>query len=297
MRDTTYPMPSAQYRQARLMPGVLQYRDVGEGPPIVLIHGLLVNGRIWDRLTSALAPHTRCIVPELPLGSHSIPLGEGQEVSPAAVAALIAELLEHLELEDVTLVGNDTGGAISQLVAADHPERVGALVLTNCDAFEHFPPRALKPFVSGLALPGVAAAGGMLGNFRGARGLISKLQLTVWPIDDDVVRSWMAPMRDRRIRADLKQFVRAIPDTDMVAASERLRGFDRPALLAWAMRDPYFTVADGERLAAVLPQGRLEQIEDASTFVQLDAPGRLAELILEQVQARGATAPVPPAAR
>ena len=297
MRDATFPIPSGQYRQARLTPGVLQYRDVGEGPAIVLVHGLLVNGRIWDRLISVLAARARCIVPELPLGSHSIPLGDGQEVSPVAVAALIAELLERLELEDITLVGNDTGGAISQLVAADHPERVGALVLTNCDAFEHFPPRALKPFVNGLALPGVAAAGGMLGNFHWARGLISKLQLTVRPVDDDVVRSWMAPLGDRRIRADLKQFVRAIPGTDLVAVSERLRGFDGPALLAWAMRDPYFTVADGERLAAVLPQGRLEQIEDASTFVQLDAPDRLAELILEQVDARGTTAPVPQAAR
>ena len=137
----------------------------------------------------------------------------------------------------------------------------------------------------------------MLGHFRWARGLVSALKLTVRPIDDELVKSWMAPLGDRRIRADLKQFLRAISGTDMVAAAERLRGFDRPALLAWATRDPYFPIADAERLAAVFPRGRLELIDDASTFVQLDAPERLAELILEHVDARGATAPAPQAAR
>ena len=297
MNETTFPPTSAQYREAQLSRGTLQYRDEGEGPAIVLVHGLLVNGRIWDRLSALLARRARCIVPELPLGSHSMPLGAGPDVTPPAVATLIAELLERLELEDVTLVGNDTGGALSQLVAADHPQRIGALVLTNCDTFDHFPPGALKPFVTGLRLPGIAAGAGALGRFRRGRDLISALKLTLTPIEDELVRSWVAPLRDRRIRADLTQFVRGIPGTDLVAAAERLRRFDRPALLAWATRDPYFPVADAERLAALLPQARLERIDEASTFVQLDAPARLAELILEQLDARAATAPVLQAAR
>ena len=107
----------------------------------------------------------------------------------------------------------------------------------------------------------------------------------------------MAPLGDRRIRADLKQFLRAISATDMVAAAERLRDFHRPALIAWATRDPFFPISDAQRLAEMLPQARLERIDDASTFVQLDAPERLAELILAQVDARGATAPGPQAAR
>jgi pimeloyl-ACP methyl ester carboxylesterase len=297
MHETTFPTASTQYREAELSRGTLEYRDQGEGPAIVLVHGLLVNGRIWDRLVPLLSRRARCIVPELPLGSHSIPLGEGPDVTPTAVAGLVAELLEWLELDDVTLVGNDTGGALSQLVAADHSERLGALVLTNCDAFDHFPPPQLKPFVNGLALPGIAAGGGVLGNFAWARGLISSLKLTVRRIDDELVRSWMAPLGDRRIRADLKQFLRGISGTDMVAAAERLRGFQRPAMLAWATRDPYFPIADAQRLAEVLPQARLERIEDASTFVQLDAPERLAELILEHVDRREAKAPAPRAAR
>jgi pimeloyl-ACP methyl ester carboxylesterase len=181
-------------------------------------------------------------------------------------------------------------------VAADHPERIGGLVLTNCDSFDHFPPPQLKLFVNGLRLPGVAAVGGLLGNLRRVRDLISAMKLTVRPIDDELVRSWMAPLRDPRIRADLKRFVRGIPDTDLVAAAERLRGFDRPALLAWATRDPYFPFADAERLAAMLPQACVERVQDASTFVQLDAPQRLGELILEQVDAPRAKAPAQQAA-
>jgi pimeloyl-ACP methyl ester carboxylesterase len=297
MHETTLSTPSAQYREVELSTAAIEYRDEGHGPALVLVHGLLVNGRIWDRLLPLLTPGARCIVPELPLGSHTVPVEEGLDLTPTAVAGLIAELLERLDLDEVTLVGNDTGGALSQLVAADHSERISALVLTNCDAFEHFPPGALKPFVNGLRLPGIAAGAGALGRFRRGRGLISALKLTLTPIDDELVRSWMAPLGDRRIRADLKRFARAIPATDLVAAAERLRSFDRPALLAWATRDPYFPIADAERLAAVLPQARLERIDDASTFVQLDAPERLAELILEHVDAPGATAPVPQAAR
>jgi pimeloyl-ACP methyl ester carboxylesterase len=281
MREPESPKPSDQRREVELSQGVVQYRDLGSGAPIVLVHGLLVNGSVWDRLVAALSSGARCIVPELPLGSHRVPMSGRGDVTPAGVARLIAELIERLELDDVTLVGNDTGGALCQLVVASDHRRLGRLVLTNCDSFEHFPPPSLRPAVGLLKLPGVLASLGQLGRLRPVRSAFSLMKLTTQPISDELVRSWLEPLRDRRIRADLASFARAMPATDMVGAGERLRDFDRPALIVWGAKDPYFPYADAERLAGTLPDARLHRLDNASTFVQLDAPQRLAELIGE----------------
>jgi pimeloyl-ACP methyl ester carboxylesterase len=268
-------MPEIQLSQ-----GVVRYREQGTGTPIVLIHGLLVNGNVWDRLVPLLASQGRCIVPDLPLGSHSLPMNKDADLSPAGIAGLIAEFMDRLELEDVTLVGNDTGGALCQLVAADHGERLGRLVLTTCDAFENFPPPAVRPLLTALKLPGALAATSVLGRLRAVRGAAFKaMPLTMQPIPDEQVKSWVSPLADKRIRADLAKVVRGIDPAVTVAAAERLRDFDRPALIAWGAEDRFFPFSDAERLAATLPNARLERIPNARAFVQLDAPERLAEMI------------------
>ena len=268
-------MPEIQLSQ-----GVVRYREQGTGTPIVLIHGLLVNGNVWDRLVPLLARHGRCIVPDLPLGSHSLPMNKEADLSAPGIARLIAEFMDRLELEDVTLVGNDTGGALCQLVAADHRERLGRLVLTTCDAFENFPPPAVRPLLTALKLPGALAATSVLGRVRAVRGAAFKaMPLTMKPIPDEQVKSWVAPLADKRIRADLAKVVRGIDPAVTVAAAERLRDFDRPALIAWGAEDRFFPFSDAERLAATLPNARLERIPNARAFVQLDAPERLAEMI------------------
>ena len=268
-------MPEIQLSQ-----GVVRYREQGTGTPIVLIHGLLVNGNVWDRLVPLLASQGRCIVPDLPLGSHSLPMNEEADLSAPGIARLIAEFMDALELEDVTLVGNDTGGALCQLVAADHRERLGRLVLTTCDAFENFPPPAVRPLLTALKLPGALAATSVLGRVRAVRGAAFKaMPLTMHPIPDEQVKSWVAPLADKRIRADLAKVVRGIDPAVTVAAAERLRDFDRPALIAWGAEDRFFPFSDAERLAATLPNARLERIPNARAFVQLDAPERLAEMI------------------
>src|SRR6478736_1698982 len=211
-------MPEIQLSQ-----GVVRYREEGTGTPIVLIHGLLVNGNIWDRLVPLLAAQGRCIVPDLPLGSHSLPMNKGADLSAPGLARLIAEFMERLELEDVTLVGNDTSGALCQLVVAYHPERLGRLVLTTCDAFENFPPPAVRPMLTALKLPGALAATSVLGRVRAVRGAAFKaMPLTVQPIPDEQVKSWVSPLADKRIRADLAKVVRGIDPAVTVAAAERL---------------------------------------------------------------------------
>ncbi len=281
--------------EIELSHGTIHYRDQGSGPVIVLIHGLLVNGTVWDRAIPELSHGARCIVPDLPLGSHRIAMARDADLSPLGLAALIAELLEKLELTEVTLVGNDTGGALCQLVCAYHPTRIGRLVLTNCDAFEHFPPPAVAPIVRGLArIPGAAQALDDFGRLRFMRrAAMSLMPLTVEPIPDELVKGWISPLHKRGIRRDLVRVARGIAPAVMIEAEPGLRRFDRPALIVWGMRDKFFPVADAERLVETLPAARLERIDNARTFVQLDAPGRLAELIGEFMAAPAAPLPVP----
>jgi pimeloyl-ACP methyl ester carboxylesterase len=267
--------------EIKLSQGTIHYRDKGSGPSVLLIHGLMVNGTIWDRVLPALAGHARCIVPDLPLGSHPYPMDRDADLTPPGLAKLVAELISRLELASVTLVGNDTGGALCQLLTASRPELVDRLVLTNCDAFESFPPRAFKPLVSGLGrIPGAVAAlaaTAKLGPVR--RRAMAAAALTTQPIPDSLIKAWVEPLDDTGVRRDLVKVLRGIDPRYTVEAAEQLRSYDRPVLLAWGAKDKFFPLDYAERLRAVFPQGRLERIENARTFVPLDAPDRLAELV------------------
>lgn len=269
-------MPEIELSQGRI-----HYQDTGSGPPIVLVHGLLVNSRIWERLVPLLSDSVRCIVPNLPLGSHPEPMKAGADLSPPALASLLSELVERLDLGPVTLVGNDTGGALCQIACADHPERIGRLVLTDCDSFEHFPPRAFKAIVKGGAyIPGGVASLGLLGRSAGVRRrAMSLASLTVDPVPDELLESWVSPLRERGIRRDLVKVLRGISTRYTFQAAEKLRGFSGPVLLAWGTDDKFFPWEHAERLAGVFQNAQLERVEGARTFVQLDAPERLAALI------------------
>jgi pimeloyl-ACP methyl ester carboxylesterase len=276
--------------EVRLSQGTIEYRESGEGPPIVFVHGLLVNGLLWRKVTPLLEDRFRCIVPDLPLGSHRTPMSPDADLSPPGLARLIADFLEALELEDVVLVANDTGGAISQITAANHPERIGRLVLTNCDAFENFLPPAFRPLQWAAKVPGM-----LTGMMEGMRfGPMRRLPIAFgWLIKRDFAgaptREWVDPyLSDREIRRDTVKFLKGIDPRYTIEAAEKLRTFDRPTLLAWAVEDRFFKIAYAERLAATINGAALERIEDSYTFVSEDQPERLAELI-----ARFAREPAP----
>src|SRR5215470_20219820 len=149
---------SDTYKQVSLPQGLVRYQDHGSGPTLVFLHGILVNSALWRDVVSLLSGQFRCIAPDLPLGAHSVPLHSDADLSPLGVAQLVADFLEALDLHNVTLVGNDTGGAMCQLVIAHHPERINRLVLTNCDAFEQFFPPLVSPFHYGAQLLGIQFA-------------------------------------------------------------------------------------------------------------------------------------------
>jgi pimeloyl-ACP methyl ester carboxylesterase len=131
-------------KQITVPQGTLRYVDQGSGPPVVFVHGLFVDHELWLPVIEKLSRTHRCIAPDLPLGSHTLPMHRDADLSPAGMARLVADFLAALDLKDVTLVGNDSGGAISQLTVADHPARISRLVLTNCDALEVFPPKGFE---------------------------------------------------------------------------------------------------------------------------------------------------------
>jgi pimeloyl-ACP methyl ester carboxylesterase len=260
--------------------GRLEYTETGSGPAIVLLHGLFVDGQLWRDVVPRLATDFRVVVPELPLGCHRLPLAAEADVAPPALARLIADFLGALDLDDVTLVGNDTGGALAQLVAAHHGERIGRLVLTPCDAYDNFLPPMFKPLELMAHVPPV-----MSGVLRGMRVRALRLSPLAfgWLMkrpDDTLVKAWTdATLASAGARRDAMKLLRGVHKRQTLDAAERLRSFDRPVLLAWAPEDRFFKLHYAERLAADIPSARLELIDDALTFVPLDQPARTAELI------------------
>jgi len=268
-------------QEVRLPGGTVRYRERGAGPTLLFVHGLLVNGALWRKVVPELAPDFRCIAPDWPLGSHEVPLGDAADWTPAGMAALIADFMAALELDDVTLVGNDSGGALSQLVVTRHPERVGRLVLTPCDAFDNFPPKMFRYLAWAAKVPGGMAPIVQSMRLRANRRTpIAFGWLTKRRLPNAVSDHYVNPViHDRRIREDARAFILGVDSAYTIAAAEKLSGFDRPVLLAWAPEDRFFPIAHAERLAELLPDARLARIEDSRTFVSEDQPQRLAELI------------------
>jgi pimeloyl-ACP methyl ester carboxylesterase len=267
---------------ATLPQGTIRYREAGTGEPIVLVHGLMANGELWRDVVPRLAADFRVIAPDWPLGSHTVPLNEGADLSPPGQAQIIADFLAALDLDGVTLVGNDTGGAICQIVAAHHPERLARLVLTPCDAYEVFPPPAFVPLLTAAKLPGSLFAIGQSLRPAAARRLPFAYGWVMKRQDDALTRSWIEPaLSNRAIRRELAAFLRGASKRHTLEAAEHFSEFSKPVLLAWAPEDRFFKLRYAERLRDAFPDARLELIEDSLTFVPLDQPARTVELIAE----------------
>ena len=266
--------------EVTLPQGTIAYRDSGEGPPVVFLHGLLVDGTLWRKVTPLLDGAVQSIAPDLPLGSHRTAMNADADITPHGLAELVGDLLAALDLSDVTIVGNDTGGAISQLVALDHGERVGRLVLTNCDCFEVFPPKEFVPMVKSARVPGAVKAALQPMRSAAARRTVLAYGGLAHEIPDEVSAAWIEPARtDAAVRGDLIRFMKAVDKSVTLDAATRLPSLRIPSLVAWGQDDRFFPRELGERLAATLPNARLEPIAGARTFVPEDAPEALADLI------------------
>lgn len=272
-------------RTVELSAGTIAYGDTGgDGPPVVMLHGLMMDGSLWDAPAAELSSAYRCLTPTLPLGAHRAAMRPDADLSLPGVARLVAEFLERLDLSDVTLVGNDTGGAVVQAVVAEGlADRVGRIVLASCEAFDNIPPgltgRTLA--LAGRLSPGAFGLFMQQMRLRPVRRLpIAFGRLT--RVGDEATAHWMRPVLTRpEIRRDTVRMLRAVlgDRQALVHAAEKLPSFDRPALVVWADRDRVMPPEHGRRLAELLPRGRLVEIPYDRTLLALDRPLELAAAI------------------
>jgi len=269
-----------------LSAGPVEYTDSGgSGPVLVLLHGLMMDATLWDEVIADLSAGYRCVAPTLPLGAHRRAMRADADLSLPGVARLVTEFLDRLDLHEVTLIGNDTGGALVQLVMVGDSERVARAVLVSCDAFDNFPPG-----LTGRALV-------LSGKLPPALFGLFMQQMRVRPVrrtpiafgwltrrGDATTARWLRPVLTQpEIRRDTVRALRAMAGSRrlLLETADKLTSFERPALVVWAKEDRVMPPGHGRRLAGLLPAGRLVEVADSYTLVPLDQPARLAATIRE----------------
>jgi pimeloyl-ACP methyl ester carboxylesterase len=265
--------------------GAVDVVERGAGEPVLFIHPFVTNHLHWRKVVPLLEGSMRCITPTFPLGSHARPMRPDADLTPPGLAGVAIDILDALGIERATVVGNDTGGAIAQTMAARHPQRVSRLVLTSCDAYDVFPPRMFAYLKVVAAVPGAtwvlaqSLRAHVITQLPIAFGWVSKER-----IPRDVIRSYVRPVIESAgVRRDVVKIVKGLNPTYTQEAAAALRGFDGPALIAWGAEDRFFPRRLAERLAVDIPRAQLEIVDGARTFVPEDNPRALAELIQKSV--------------
>ncbi|GAB2516571.1 alpha/beta fold hydrolase [Nocardia heshunensis] len=263
--------------------GTLRYRDTGTGPVVVFVHGFLLNSNTWRHvIPTVAAAGYRCLAPDLPVGGHTLPMPDA-DLTVAGVASILEEFLERLDLREVTLVANDSGGAITQVLLVRRPERVARAVLAGVDCYEYFPPPILRWAPLFAALPGSTR---MLTEAMRVRALhrlpFTFGRITERPIPRDVMDGYLTPSRtSAAIRADARRFLRDASPQRTLDAARLLHTLTIPVLIVWGSRDRMIPVAFAQRLATDIPHATLHLIDDAQMLIQEDQPHALAARIVE----------------
>jgi pimeloyl-ACP methyl ester carboxylesterase len=240
-----------------------------------------MGANLWDPVIHLLDHEFRCISPELPFGAHPTPMRPDADLTTAGLGRMVADFLQTLDLREVILVGNNSGGAIAQVVAARHPHRLGGLVLATCDAFDNYPPKLFRPLIAaarvGMLTPLLASL-----KIRPARSLPSAYGwLTHHQPPHELIDEWIANyLADKGVRRDTRRLTAAMGDDALMGQiAAELAGFTKPVLLAWAADDKHFPLEHAWRLAGILPDARLELIRGSRTWVMRDQPEHTAHLI------------------
>jgi pimeloyl-ACP methyl ester carboxylesterase len=275
-----------------LTAGTIDYQDTGgDGPVLVLLAGVLMDGSVWDPMVADLRRDHRCVVPTLPLGAHRRPMRPDADLSLPGFGRIVAELLERLDLREVTLVQNDHAAAL--VLAGEHPQRIARLVISSCEAFENYPPglpgknlRLTAMVPGGIFLAVQAMRLRPLRRLPIAFGWLAKR-----PLPEELVDRWLRPLQTQRaVRRDLRKYAGSARRHQLGEVCRRLRSFDRPALVVWTPEDRVQRPEHGRRLADLLPDARLVEVPDSYTLSMRDQPQAFARAIREFVRATPAVA-------
>lgn len=280
MESQTLQTTERQRLDTRL--GALAWRSSGNGPTLVFFAGALANGDLWRDVVTSLEDRYRCITVDLPLGAHSWPLSAGADRSAVSLARLMLDCLDLLEVDDATVVANDTAGGLLLLsLATGHPglSRVTRLVLTNCDTYDQFPPDALKkaPLVCRRA-PRLARRLfrlQMRSSIARRRGIAT---VTARGLDHERETSFFGPARrDARVADDFVAATAGFRPQLLVDAADAIPRFDRPVMLIWGESDGFFPMAHAHRLSSEFPDATLVTVPGAKTWVPVDDPAAVAD--------------------
>lgn len=268
----------------------MRYSDSGgSGPVVVLLHGVLMNGSVWNKVVVGLRDGYRCIVPELPFGAHRRAMPEDADLSLGSIARTISEFLVELKLQDVTLICNDWGGA-QLVIFPGGSHRVANLVLVSCEAFDNFPPGVPGWLLCRLAsLPGGTFLVAQLLRPRWLRYLpITFGSLSKKRVSNELFLSWIEPLRrDRKVRRDLSKYLRNSPSKQQFLKwSEHQGSFHGPVLIVWAQEDKLMPTKHAARLAELFENAQLVWIEDSRTLIPIDQPELLTRVIRSFLERR-----------
>jgi pimeloyl-ACP methyl ester carboxylesterase len=260
----------------------IEYTDTGTGPTVLFVHGVYVTGALWSDVVAELGQGFRCIAPTWPLGAHSTPT-DGADLGAEAAARRIVHFMEALDLTDVTVVANDTGGGLVLASLGDpalDTSRIARLVLTNCDSYEHFPPGSFAQIVK-LCRFSSAVGGGILRLLATGPGQSFFLKAVSKhpPTLERQREIFGAFATSGAARHDAVKVTASLDSALTLRAAPAIEAFDRPVTLTWGTEDQLFPLDHARRLRDAFPHARLVEIPHSSTFVMLDAPKELAEAI------------------
>lgn len=250
--------------------GRISYLEQGGGPVALFVHGVLLNSHLWRYQLMHLSEIRRCIAVDL-LAHGDTEIAPDQDVSVTANAEMLRQFLDVLDIEQVDLVGNDSGGGIAQIFAASYPERVRSLTLTDCDVHDNWPPEAFKPFLAMAAAGGLSEAlNAMLSDksiYR-SREALGPAYENPESLSDGSIETYLRPLvRNAQRTRDFQRFLAAFDSKHTVAIEQRLRALKAPTLIVWGTDDVYFDVKWSRWLAATIPGTRRRvELEGARIF-------------------------------